>query len=492
MTTYYVRQSGNDTNNGQSPASAWLTITKAANTVAAGDTVYVGAGIYREMVTMITAGQSGNPINFTADVKGWQTGDAGLVIISAFDDDDAAAARSACWDPAQKDFIIVRGFVFLGGSNAPVYNNGTGNTAYEGCQFWDCVFMASKSDGQGSYLNLNAAATPTSDGLLIARCLFSGCIGLELHYDENATAAVDLKASIHSSLFLIGTGLGASRGIAHTRDTDSTYGVGGLTIRGNTIYGAQSGIFCQNLDCPSAPLVVQNNLIARANRGLDASFATTGSVQEDYNRFFGCNNATYGTYTSGGHSDSAFALLLGASGDLPLWRFLGWSPFKPWEPLALADASFQSAVIDSASADYSPASDLYGLPRPMRRGHDAGAVEARARPIAEESQVKASGLALRFEGAGVHDFLRPVPNLPTAVSVWARYDSNYSGTLPQLQVLDVPGVGDLTATMTAAANTWQKLSLPFTPTSKAIVRIRLRSNDTSANGLCYFDELEVT
>jgi hypothetical protein len=61
MTTYYVRKSGNDSNGGTDPdTDAWLTIDKAANTVAAADTVYVGAGVYRELVTMDTPGSSGS------------------------------------------------------------------------------------------------------------------------------------------------------------------------------------------------------------------------------------------------------------------------------------------------------------------------------------------------------------------------------------------------------------------------------------------------
>jgi hypothetical protein len=85
MTNYYVRKTGSDANDGTNPTTqAWLTIDKAANTVAAADNVYVGAGVYRELVTMDTSGSSGSQISFIADVDGEQTGDAGLVIISAY------------------------------------------------------------------------------------------------------------------------------------------------------------------------------------------------------------------------------------------------------------------------------------------------------------------------------------------------------------------------------------------------------------------------
>ena len=57
--TFYVATSGNDTNPG-SLASPWLTIQKAANSLAPGDTVLVRGGIYPERVTVNVSGNSTN------------------------------------------------------------------------------------------------------------------------------------------------------------------------------------------------------------------------------------------------------------------------------------------------------------------------------------------------------------------------------------------------------------------------------------------------
>jgi hypothetical protein len=80
----------------------------------------------------------------------------------------------------------------------------------------------------------------------------------------------------------------------------------------------------------------------------------------------------------------------------------------------------------------------------------------------------------------------------TTVSVYARKDGNYTGTAPQLKALNIPGVADQTDTHTAAANTWEELTVSFTPTAAGVARIRLISNDTSATGQCFFDDLTVT
>ena len=79
MATYYVRRSGNDASAGTSAGAAWATIGKAlgASGIASGDTVYIGAGIYREAVT-VGFTPSGTT-SVIGDVDGAKTGDAGEV-----------------------------------------------------------------------------------------------------------------------------------------------------------------------------------------------------------------------------------------------------------------------------------------------------------------------------------------------------------------------------------------------------------------------------
>lgn len=68
MATYYVSvQTGRDSNDGLSPDTPWATLTKAANTVVAGDTVIVAPGIYREQVSPVNSGNPDAPIRFIAD-----------------------------------------------------------------------------------------------------------------------------------------------------------------------------------------------------------------------------------------------------------------------------------------------------------------------------------------------------------------------------------------------------------------------------------------
>jgi hypothetical protein len=73
----FVRISGNDGNDGQSPDTAVQTLSRALKMVAPGTTVYVGPGQYSGLVTVHGFGATaGFPLRLVADTKGTHTGDA--------------------------------------------------------------------------------------------------------------------------------------------------------------------------------------------------------------------------------------------------------------------------------------------------------------------------------------------------------------------------------------------------------------------------------
>jgi len=86
-TSYYVRQTvGDDVRDGLTPATAWRSLARLSHVMHAGDTVYVGPGLYREQVTVLHDGAAGNRIVFVADTTGQHTGDPpGVVMIAGAD-----------------------------------------------------------------------------------------------------------------------------------------------------------------------------------------------------------------------------------------------------------------------------------------------------------------------------------------------------------------------------------------------------------------------
>jgi len=82
MTTYYIRKSGNDGNDGLSLSTAWLTIGKVNTTVVQGDTVYVGGGDYStETLYPVQGTVEGVITKYIGDTLGIYTGDAGFPLI---------------------------------------------------------------------------------------------------------------------------------------------------------------------------------------------------------------------------------------------------------------------------------------------------------------------------------------------------------------------------------------------------------------------------
>jgi parallel beta-helix repeat protein len=81
---YYVRQTvGDDSNDGLSAATAWQSLTNLSAAMKAGDTAYVGPGLYREAVVVRHDGTPDQRLVFFADPAGQYTGDPpGAVMIT--------------------------------------------------------------------------------------------------------------------------------------------------------------------------------------------------------------------------------------------------------------------------------------------------------------------------------------------------------------------------------------------------------------------------
>jgi parallel beta-helix repeat protein len=84
---FYVRGTvGSNANQGLSPLTAWRSISKLSRALRAGDTAYVGPGLYRDRIILRHDGVPGKPIRIIADPSGRFTGDPpGTVMIAGSD-----------------------------------------------------------------------------------------------------------------------------------------------------------------------------------------------------------------------------------------------------------------------------------------------------------------------------------------------------------------------------------------------------------------------
>lgn len=84
---YYVRQTvGNDSNDGLTAATAFKSVSRLSTVMNAGDTAYVGPGLYRGEIIVVRGGSKDQRIVFRADPTGGHTGDEpGPVVITGAD-----------------------------------------------------------------------------------------------------------------------------------------------------------------------------------------------------------------------------------------------------------------------------------------------------------------------------------------------------------------------------------------------------------------------
>jgi len=655
MATYYVRPAsdgGSDAAAGTAIGTAWATIDKAANTVTAGDTVWIKPAVYRELVTMDTSGSSGSSITYNGDFDGAKFGTVGPVIISAWDDDTSTPTRASCWDMNGKTFIVVNKIQFHGGTDWAVGNTAFASaTAYEGCEFNDCVMQSSVS-GFSFRLEINAGATPATNGLTVRRTVIMG--RADVDWDSNGSANVNLKW-LFSHCFISGISTTAAA-IDMARVTNGgAFTVGGLIFNHCIFFSCNIGMNINQLANTTDPFEYNNCRFVHCGTGVQYTGLAAGAAKAKHNLFTSCitpyTNST-GLTELPDTSRLDVPTMIGGLHDLLYLQVFGWSPFKPWEPINVSGI-YTDPAIDYATLDITVNADMYGnfaMGRPSLYTHlyyfdgsDAAATDPNAvwatetnitdtslttfgtvnttgstssnYVMAEGTNAPSSGAtiatvyvrmhhkwassnasnaaelkiytdalgellatvtqsttgttavwtnwialttpsggwtwtkvqALEFKayrtagsttfqisqiqvyvataenapdagmveantvisqktsspiegtisgqlsGAGYQDFIGvPVNASSTTITVKAKYDANYTGTLPQLIVMNIPGVADQTDTMVAAANTEETLSVTFTPTSKGVVRVRIKSNDTSATGTCHFDTLTRT
>jgi len=103
-TSFYVSPSGSDSNNGSS-ATPWLTIQHAANSVSAGDTVYVLAGTYHESVSIAVSGSStAGPVSFISSP-------IGAAIVDGTGLTPSSSSTQGLFNIEDESYVTIQGFV---------------------------------------------------------------------------------------------------------------------------------------------------------------------------------------------------------------------------------------------------------------------------------------------------------------------------------------------------------------------------------------------
>jgi hypothetical protein len=280
MTTYYVGPGGDNGNAGTSWGARKLTLNGAEDIpVAAGDTVYVGPGTYREQLTVDVSGSGGSPITYIGDYTGANTDGVGGVVRITGSDNDQSATRATCITATSKTHRTFQGFLLdLTTGNLATFDAAT-NIIVEDCNF-------SRFQANLDALVFSGAGQASA---IVRRCLFR-CVQIGIKFVHTSTVD-NAGHAIENCIFV-----GANN---HMIRTDR---IGGITVKNSTFLDCTAGVRVNTALTGGQTVTVNNCIFTKCNLGVGAT--ATGELVEDYNAFHG--NITDRTNVSTGSNSNTY------------------------------------------------------------------------------------------------------------------------------------------------------------------------------------------
>jgi hypothetical protein len=502
MANYYISTDrGSDSDGSGSATSPWKTIGKAigaAGAAAAGDTVYVEPGIYRETIAMGVGGSPGSPITVIGDgdgagfaAGGFATPRTGVVEVAAWTDDASPFTTSAVvLGAVNKSYVAFRGFKLVGGAGSNTYScldlsGGSSNWTFE-----DCIFFG--STGRGFIGRLE---TPSATALSVTfrRCDFVSVASSATYYGLDVRSPLSaseygLDVLVENCNFFGGAGGIRFIQIGGSGPAWST----GATIQHCGFWFCYRGIYIASPPSLTMPLGVYGCNFQYGSYGVVAT--TAGQVVEDGDAFLSPNPVT--KVTAGAHSLTTLR---------PAWnlhdeRLYGGLLRPCFEPSA------SSPLIGAGAYGSPPAVDLWNRGRPEGGGSSSasiGAIERHDTGVKDVThQDSGSPACLALIGPASQDRPILVNAQETTIRVNVRWDGGHGDDAkPQAMLLASPEIGVPAQVVTAAStggtgstpNAYETLTFaPITPTAAGVVMLRMISRSASGAGAAYFDTITLS
>jgi len=312
--TFYVSKSGKDTNSGSFTAP-WLTIQHAANTVAAGATVYVETGVYNESVNFPNSGTLSNAITFanypgeTATIDGTGlavNGTQGLINIVNQSYLTISGFEIRNYTTSSSGPTPVGIWVTGSGSGVQLLNNSVHN-------------ITTKSEANGNAFGIavyGTSSTPITNITISGNKVYSLKTGSSesVNVDGNVTHFAITNNIVHDN-DNIGIDAIGFEGVGPSGSDQAKYGeisgntVYNITSYGNPAYGNQyaaDGLYCDGC----AYVIFERNTIHNCDLNIEAASEHKGHnssyVTIRNNLFYDANavGVSIGGYASGvGGSD---------------------------------------------------------------------------------------------------------------------------------------------------------------------------------------------
>lgn len=466
--------------------------------VLSGDSVYIGAGVYRVQCSPGTNWQPAynGVVSIIGDVTGQFTGDAGMVQQTMYlTNDKTLVSAGANWTLSTggtsraRSNLAFWNLYFVGGTSSTIFSAGLPVAGWPvGSQnifFTDCAFSPPpwSSDNVAS---ITVAFGAAANWLFDRIQSYGGQTGGFSVTALTGSAGNDYPVYVgfqNSWLYTTQNGGAISFGNTGTL----TFKGGGLMLRNMTSTGfGLLGVTALQLSTVIPSLVYNCLIVGLNSNGLNAG--TLGQIIEDYNFILSATPRT--NINAGPHSitGGTYAPLF-HFGQERIWGAL---PRLFMEPMA------GSPILGFGNDGGQTPYDLWNRPRPGGGVASplpaVGALERGSTAVQAQSPVPPSGTNVwQFTGPGYQDFLLPVSAVANGFSISVQRDAAYSPgpgyTNPSVQMLPnaTIGVAGQTVVDSGAAGGWNTLSLAsFTPTGTGWVTIRIRSSDGTGGSVVSF------
>lgn len=453
-----------------------LTSTGATQTVVGGDSLYIGAGIYRETLALLVTPTT--ELRVVGDVFGTFTGDAGPVTISAWTSGDKVGGGGALVNLGAKSNYTFERLQLVGAVGVAIFcNAGSTNVTFR-----DCSVIASQT---GAMISLTTAYGAPANWTF-ERChllaITSASAPILITLTTGQGADYDANVQFNNCTFPATT---ASSQFVSVTNSGTLAGKGGGVRFANCFYIGRGPFVSTTAAQVSVliPCTVYNSIVCSITGAFTAG--TQGQIVEDYNIIY-CPTPRV-LVSTGIHSVAQTYAPLFHFGQERIW---GGMPRPYGEPMV------GSPWLDFGALDTSTGPlDLRRGPRPSTApSWDVGPFQRGNNFTKETATVHTGTNAISLIGDGFEDFDLAVDAGVLTVTVYVRYDSSYVGPLPRMQIVNggQVGVGDVEAATTVLAlNAWQPISITINPTASGIVTVRLIAADVSSAGKTIFDSFAV-
>lgn len=456
------------------------------------DTLWIGAGTYRELLSISLTPGSTNTLTIQGDTDGAQTGDVGIVYSSGYlTDDKTAPSNTAQIALGAKNYVTVNQVAFVaGGSGALI--TGTGNNI----TFNDCPMMRFGS-GSGSTIWTYVATVDIAAVILFNRCtIFAGQASNNQPDLFTLTVPTSTVADYNINFNLTNcrvTCINGGRVISVTATGANSFKGGGVVLQNSTcIGGGAFATLSANVSTTAGKqCLVYNCILISTGTALNGNAAS--QIVEDYNRIVSATprtNVSTGTHSI---SDNSYA---------PIFHIGQELLFKSLYPMPFLSPTTTSPYLgfgNENSAVTAPTVDALNRPRPSGPGitwaNNSNAIGAFERhDVAKKDTVTVDvSPSIKMVGPMDQEIRIPVPASATVISIKVQRDGSYgAGTKPQITLLANGEIGVVTQTVTdvAASGQWNTLTLAsFTPTAAGVVILRLDATGSAGAGNTYWDTL---